>query len=582
MTSLHVPPEAAKWIISMQRFRPSDYSAVGKDELVRIFSNPYHGLGYFLVRDLKYIWDAMQRFQFVIRSHYRRVTGNNRKKAEFIQLIRRYFYSDIQCTIPDPAAMKELEEATADNLSNLNNNDHPNPCPPAAPAAAAVPSCRPGSIPLLPKPTAPLAPHPFAAFAPKPCDPTMARYQQAQPQFAAGSAAPTGTMCTRPSQSQPTPLTFGVPNMISYPNYCPKPMNQASNAAVASGGGSSGGGSQSSHLNSCKKRLHSGALSTAVAGAAWPVAPAPSTISLRPNSLSSSGHCSHGHQHLLKKIKREPDYDETPQNDRETKMLGELRQMGFTDKREILNSIRKLGMLATSSESVMIDIITTREDAAEARKMDEARLLSEQSRKEESRRRRLIIASQFQKEIQTSSIDVWTSKASMFRGSVVLGGSIKKTLNHLISKSESLKNVLLSLLDLEKKARKFYKSLPVAYFAQLSQRLARIEASDDELVRTLESHIKSEIEAIEVGMYTLSEQQGGVPRIFVEAHDRESIGKKAARELQVNAGNDGSDEDDEVEVVLVQVASHQDKEDSPLNEMKQAPTPDCCEVIEIS
>lgn len=531
----------------------------------------------------------MQGFRFVIWSHYRRVSGKDRKKAEFIQVIRRYFYSDVHCTIPNPAAMKELEEATADNLSNLNNNDHPNSPQSTAAAAAPVPSCRPGTIPLLPKPTAPLAPHPAViALAPKTCDPPMARYQQAHQQRAAGSAAApmympsvgAGTTCSR--LSHPTPLTCGVPNMISYPNYCPRPVNQPSNASVSCGGRSSGSGSQSSHLNSCKKRLHSGALSTAAPGAAWHGTPVPATISSRSNSFSSSGHCSHGHQHLLKKIKREPDYDETPQNDRETEMLGEVLEMGFTDKREILTSIRKLGMSAKSSESVMIDIITAREEAAEARKMDEARLLSEQSRKEESRRRRLIIASQLQKEIQTSSIDVWTSKASMFRGSVVLGGSITSTLNGLISKSESLKNVLLSLLNLEKKARKFYQSLPAAYFAQLSKRLERIEGSDDELVQTLESHIKSEIEAIEVGMYTLSEQQGGVPRIFVEAHDRESICKKAARELQLNAKSDGSDEDDEVEVVLVQIASHQDKEDSPVNEMQQAPTPDCCEVIEIS
>lgn len=47
MTSLHVPPEAAKWIISLQKFRTHYSRDADKDILVQTLSTPFQGLGHF-------------------------------------------------------------------------------------------------------------------------------------------------------------------------------------------------------------------------------------------------------------------------------------------------------------------------------------------------------------------------------------------------------------------------------------------------------------------------------------------------------------------------------------------------------
>jgi hypothetical protein len=82
-------------------------------------------------------------------------------------------------------------------------------------------------------------------------------------------------------------------------------------------------------------------------------------------------------------------------------------------------------------------------------------------------------------------------------------------------KDTQLKCKLMVLLKLEKKAKQWYgRVLPRGYFARcVAERL--IQATAD----SMGGKLQKEVNALEVAMFQLSEQQGGVPRLFLQAHD---------------------------------------------------------------
>jgi hypothetical protein len=211
-----------------------------------------------------------------------------------------------------------------------------------------------------------------------------------------------------------------------------------------------------------------------------------------------------------------------PRNPMEMNLLVQLSQMGFTNRREILESIRELASNTNPSQppsvdSVMVAMITQREEAEEAKHMDEARLQSEQARKEDAQRRRSLIYNNVEEKLKTASMDDWRRTTGMFPDSWILNeNTCYDFLSALIQDKDTLlKCKLMALLKLEKKAKQWYgKVLPRGYFARcVTERL--ILATADSMTGKLQNEIK----ALEVAMFQLSEQQGGVPRIFLEAHD---------------------------------------------------------------
>jgi DNA-directed RNA polymerase beta subunit len=241
-----------------------------------------------------------------------------------------------------------------------------------------------------------------------------------------------------------------------------------------------------------------------------------------------------------------PNDDRQPKTATEMHLLSQLRDMGFTSSTEVLESIRRLTSESAqppSIDTVMIDIISQREEAEEAKKMDEARLQSEQARKEDARRRREVIEKTLQESIKSASLDDWRRNANMFLDSWLLAGDACYLLEPLMNTSATIKEKLVALLKLEKKARKWYGAvLPRGYFAErVTKRL-----QEESTVGAVSELLQEEVDTLEVAMFTLSEQKGGVPRIFLEAHDEAS-----ALDSSLQTGESGEDIDDDVVVVVL-------------------------------
>lgn len=205
-----------------------------------------------------------------------------------------------------------------------------------------------------------------------------------------------------------------------------------------------------------------------------------------------------------------------PSTPQEAMLFDELRQMGFTDVHELLAAIRHFttpsddtsdnnaaaaaAPTLVNSEQVMMWIISQREEAEEAKKMDEARLRSESLRKEQA---------ELQKRAAQERLDAagLLELKELFLGSWILQDS-KLPLDTWVT---TIKNSLVELLNLEKQAIKFYGvKLPRGYFDQLCVRLE--ECSNQCKIKM---EMKNECEILQAALYRLSEQQGGVPRIFL-------------------------------------------------------------------
>jgi hypothetical protein len=232
-----------------------------------------------------------------------------------------------------------------------------------------------------------------------------------------------------------------------------------------------------------------------------------------------------------------------PRNPLEMHLLAQLSDMGFTDRREIIESIRRLQgsnpAQPPSVDSVMVAIITEREEAEEAKKMDEARLLSEQARKEDARRRRDLITNDIEERIKKATMEDWRRNANMFPDSWILAGDACYAVLASLIKDTLLKYKLMALLKLEKQAKKWYgKVLPRGYFARcVTERLEQATAN------SMAGKLQMEVDALEVAMYQLSEQKGGVPRIFLEAHD--DANEHDANERKGDSGLEAHDDANE-------------------------------------
>jgi hypothetical protein len=292
-----------------------------------------------------------------------------------------------------------------------------------------------------------------------------------------------------------------------------------------------------------------------------------------------------------------------PSNLQEQQLATELSQMGFTDMTEVLNGIRTLlanqqqqqqqqvetlapttsntsqpssltaptsnDQTTVTADEVMMWLIAQREEAAEALKMDAARLHSEMLRKEAAERRQ----QETQRQYMEASWREWLASERMFANSWLLRHATLQTTwwQPLSQQRGSPKQALIDLLLVEKQARQWYGTvLPYCYFRYtLCQRLLNMQAPL--LSRTMPIHVmvqalQEQTQLLKTGMFTLSEQQGGVPRIFLQAENdarRKGLptapaslpatsknGSPVARGKRKNkAKNDDDDDDDVVEII---------------------------------
>lgn len=202
------------------------------------------------------------------------------------------------------------------------------------------------------------------------------------------------------------------------------------------------------------------------------------------------------------KLETSSSFFDSAQNAKEAQLLDELTQMGFPDRREILNGIRSQHepITALTSDQVMIWIVEQREEAAEAQKMDLARLESEKLRKQQEERQK---NSYMQKLNMARTVQDFQQ---LFHGSWIL-----------LQQNERLQSILdsnargsfVELLSMENKAKKWYGKLPSSYFIEVGKSLAQIH------VPSSSSWISEKCELLRRALYCLDQQQGGVPKLFL-------------------------------------------------------------------
>mmetsp|Transcript_6230 Transcript_6230/g.11941 ORF Transcript_6230/g.11941 Transcript_6230/m.11941 type:complete len:539 (-) Transcript_6230:225-1841(-) len=241
-----------------------------------------------------------------------------------------------------------------------------------------------------------------------------------------------------------------------------------------------------------------------------------------------------------------------PNSVRESNMVANLREMGFTDTHEILTALRAvasdreeiiivsapfgMGTAWSAQEQVdaaMMWIVTQREEAAEAQKLDDARISSElddaateQSRKQGMERdlNNADLVDLLGSVNEDDSIEI---RSSYFPSSVLLRNRLVNTVFRAIASGTRLgKEQVVRLLSLEKKGRKWYGTvLPFSYFKYVL--CPRLGSWADELQKnktpstTLCQKLSCESDDLERAMYNLSEQEeggvGSVPKVFLAA-----------------------------------------------------------------
>jgi hypothetical protein len=244
--------------------------------------------------------------------------------------------------------------------------------------------------------------------------------------------------------------------------------------------------------------------------------------------------------------------------------------MGFTDMREMLMGIRHVvhapADISSQVESAMMWIVTQREEAEEARKIDVARARSESLRAEQAQLRKQAARDR----LWGSSMEDWTSQSDLFKGSIVLKEA-KACFETDIFDNREFKEKLIRFLELEKKARKWYgTSVPWCFLYSLCERWK--ELSTQELAKSIED----EATRLETAMYSLSEQEGGVPKIFRQARSNaEKDGRPTSPSVGKSSADDSSDEGDVIVVKEVSVAQADSRMNAVSSNGKK------CEVIDL-
>ena len=262
-----------------------------------------------------------------------------------------------------------------------------------------------------------------------------------------------------------------------------------------------------------------------------------------------------------------------PRDVRESSLVEIMRNMGFTDNREILSGIRavaaqreEVSITATGLssqdhvEAAMMWIISQREEQDEARKEDEARFSSERVDAEMMQRRKE------EREIEMMNADLQDLFGSVeediaisskfFPHSVILqSGTVKQIFATILSVNDSAKATharkeVLRYLKLEKKATDWYgRVLPYSFFQYSAK--SRFESWTEKLLQPHNSsdqislQLTKECDDLERALYNLSEQEEGgvanVPKVFLQAQRDAALKGLPTKETR--------DFDDEIEVL---------------------------------
>lgn len=239
-------------------------------------------------------------------------------------------------------------------------------------------------------------------------------------------------------------------------------------------------------------------------------------------------------------LSHEEDSDR-PRDIRESSLLDTMRNMGFSDNREILSGIRAVAVAGWSAqehvEAAMMWIISQREEAAEARKEDEARVSSLTADAE------MIQLRKDERELEMMSSDLTDVLGSVeeeigidskyFPHSVILqSGPTRQMFATIASMNDSAvaahaRKEVLRYLKLEKKASDWYgRFLPYSFFHHSAK--SRFESWAEELMKTsggysdqISQWLTKECDELEKALYNLSEQEetgmANVPKVFIQA-----------------------------------------------------------------
>lgn len=213
-----------------------------------------------------------------------------------------------------------------------------------------------------------------------------------------------------------------------------------------------------------------------------------------------------------------------PHNPEEVRLLSELIQMGFPDKLEILEAIRRQPPESRSADQVMMDLINHREEMEEAKKMDEARLMSEQDKVEQSRK---LKAAREEALGQAKSIE---DLHQVFPDSWILENNESRIKDFINKNDKRLMDEFKRLLNFEKLSLQWYGSvLPKYYYEKVRARLfcsSTSKKSSPSLSSSMKQIlIEKECEILQGALYKLEEQDiGGVPKVYLEAK-KEAVGE---------------------------------------------------------
>lgn len=268
----------------------------------------------------------------------------------------------------------------------------------------------------------------------------------------------------------------------------------------------------------------------------------------------------------------------TPRSFQEASMVESLHNMGFTDTREILNGLRAVATqheevsIAMSNnnnnnnggnpwveqsqvEAAMMWIVNQREEVAEAAKLDEARINSEnekvvmeRSRREDADRQlKYADLSDLIGSLHDDGYEEGVKVTSKFYpySTVLRNVAVRRVLT-MIASCNYGKDEVIRFLKLEEKTRKWYGTvLPFSYFEYvLCPRFTQWDGDATLNSALLCQKLMQESAELEKAMYALSEQEEGgvgrVPKLLLNAQ-REATEAGRAICLEVEMANSDDD-----------------------------------------
>lgn len=253
-------------------------------------------------------------------------------------------------------------------------------------------------------------------------------------------------------------------------------------------------------------------------------------------------------QEKIEKASRPPQIPvDGPQNPMEQFVVNSLQQMGFTDLREIMHSIRHLqnqnSMIDANMmvEMAMMYIVQQREEKDEAEKMDAARIASEHAmvlqEKEDDDSDDIEIVYSVNEVLGTSE-----KRSDLYKDSFLLcSSSLRDIFRTIFEHSEEGRKYVEQLLDIEKKSLKWYGTDSESFFRYiLTEKIEHLSTKSNtsdylQSVQRMVQSLKDEINNIEHGLYVVSDDSLHLraPIMFRDAHNSAISRGLISRDIQI-------------------------------------------------